>query len=163
MTRVTHPNAEPISETGADRSLAIMTALVAAVVALGAAITLLFQSVTWYEAALPGAAAGTILILQTRWSLKKVSSEPLSALRVTMAGMGVHFGVIIIGGLAFVLGANYQPIAVFGSLLATFAVCQPLGAVALRRRLMTLPPAKSGDGATALSNSTRTPFAEASA
>lgn len=166
MTQVTHPNAEHNAEAGADRALPLMVALIAAATVLGALTTLLFDGVAWYEAALPGALAGIIFILQTRWSLKKVTDDPLSALKVTMAGMGVHFGVIIIGGLAFVLGANFNPIAVFGSMLAAFAVCQPLGTAALRRRIQALPTVTRSSGAStsnSISNPTRTPFAEASA
>lgn len=138
-----------------------MAALVAVTAVLGAAITMLFDGVAWYEAALPCAVAGLIFILQARWSLKKVSTDPLSALRVTMAGVGIHFGVIVGGGVALILALDFNPVAVLCSLLAAFAICQPLSAAAIRRRILALPTDASAGSAT--SNLTRTPFAEASA
>ncbi len=161
MTRVTQTNAETIAEAAASRTLVLMAALVAVAAVLGAAITMLFDGVAWYEAAAPCAAAGVIFILQARWSLKKVSTDPLSALRVTMAGVGTHFAVIVGGGVALILALDFNPVAVLCSLLAAFAICQPLSAAAIRRRILALPSETSAGGAT--SNLTRTPFAEASA
>lgn len=160
MKQVTPSNAERNVEPGADGVLLLMAALVAAAAVVAALATLLFDGVAWYEAAAPCAVAGAIFVLHARWSLRRISRDPLSALRVMMAGIGVHFGVIAGGGLALILVANWHPAAVLLSLLAAFVICQPLTTASLRRRLHALPDA--GDHGSARSM-TSIPFAEASA
>ncbi len=139
-----------------------MAGLVVLAAALSTAATMLLAGAAWYEAAGPGLIAGLIFILQAHWSLQKVSLDPLQALRVMMTNIAIHFTVMVGGGLALVLVAGFDPIAVFVALLAAFAVCQPMSAVAIRRRILAAPDS-SGRGGASSGNSTRTPFAEASA
>lgn len=138
-----------------------MAALVAGASLLGAAMTLAITSVEWYEAAAPCLAAGVIFILHTRWALHKVAGNPLSAVAVTMSGIAVHFGVVVIGGLGLILAAGFDPLATLLSVLAAFAICQPISTLAIRRTI--LASNAGGVRAASSTHTTRTPFAEASA
>lgn len=137
-----------------------MAAAVVVASALCGAAAVLVGAAAWYEAALPCLAAGLIFTAQTRWAMRKVASNPMSAVSVMMAGIAVHFGVIVAGGLGLIFVAGFEPVAVFLSLLAAFLACQPLSTMAIRRTIFAAPD-RTGDGTATTSN--RTHFAETSA
>lgn len=139
-----------------------MAALVLACTVVGGLATLGSETVAWYEAAAPCLVAGLIFIVHAHWAVKKVAADSRAALAVTMSGIGIHFGVVVVGGLGLILGADFHPAAVLFSLLAAFAVCQPLSTLAIRRAILE-PEAASAAGGASNSSSTRTLFAEASA
>jgi len=139
-----------------------MATLVVVASALCGAATALFEGAAWYEAALPCLIAGMIFTAQTRWALRQVAGHPKSAVSVMMAGIGIHFGVIVAGGLGFIFVAGFEAAPVFLSLLAAFLICQPLGTMALRRMILAAPDS-GARGAGATTTATRTHFAEASA
>lgn len=154
--------ASEIEQNGARRTIGWMALLTALASALGACIAPLFEGVRWHEASLPCLAAGTVFIAMTRWSVRRIESEPSSAVRVMMAGIGVHFGVVVGGGLALILAGGFEPVATFVSLLAAFAIGQPLGTAALRRAVFASSRSGSGGG-TAGATSSRNLIAEVSA
>lgn len=142
--------------------LGVMALLIALASGAGAAAARWIEGVLWYEASLPCLAAGTVFIALARWSVRRIESDPASAVRVMMAGIGVHFAVIVGGGLALILAGGFQPAATFVSLLAAFAIGQPLGTIALRRVILASPRPGSGGGMGG-ATSTRALIAEVSA
>ena len=137
-----------------------MAALVAAMAALCGVAARFIEGSAWYETTLPCLAAGAIFIAHTRWALRKVAGQPMSAVNVMMSGIAIHFGVIVAGGLGLIFLAGFEPLGVFLALLAAFVVCQPVSTLAIRRAIFAGGSSGAGVGAATMK---RTHFAEGSA